>query len=110
MTVGELCDIISYMRDILQYPIPNRNCVADDELQQDIVLIMEKSLNHILGKLGTKKVLVARSLFGSTMNKYLECSTLIIDNVMFTKQQIDKILIFVETLRFRVHCVRKNIK
>jgi len=108
VTPNELCEFMSYMRDILHYPIPNKNCVVGDQLQQDIVLVMEKLLNQLLEKLGTIRALVAQSLLGMSINKYLECILLIIGNQTFMKQQIDKSLMFAETLKYKVHRVPRN--
>ncbi|XP_025191727.1 protein Smaug homolog 2-like [Melanaphis sacchari] len=108
VTPSELCEYMSYMRDILHFPIPNKNCVVGDQLQQDIVLVMEKLLNQLLEKLGMVRSLVAQSLLGMSINKYLECILLIIGNQTFMKQQIDKSLLFSETLKYKVHRMPRN--
>jgi len=97
-----------YMRDILHYPIPNKNCVVGDQLQQDIVLVMEKLLNQLLEKLGKIRSLAAQSLLGMSINKYLECTLLIFGNQTFMKHQIDKTLMFAETLKCRVRRIPRN--
>lgn len=96
------------MRDILHYPIPNKNCVVDDQLQQDIVLVMKKLLNQLLEKLSMTHYLVAQSLVGTSINKYLESAMLIIGNQTFTKQQIDTTLMFAETLKYSVYRIPRN--
>jgi hypothetical protein len=96
------------MRDILHYPIPNKNCVVGDQLQQDIVLIMEKALNQVLEKLAASRILISLSLLGTTINKYLECSLLIIGNQTFMRHQIEKTTLLAETLKFKVNNVKKN--
>ncbi|CAI6360720.1 unnamed protein product [Macrosiphum euphorbiae] len=108
VTPNELCEFMSYMRDILHYPIPNKNCVVGDQLQQDIVLVMEKLLNQLLEKLGKIRSLAAQSLLGMSINKYLECTLLILGNQTFMKQQIDQTSMFAETLRCRVHRIPRN--
>ncbi|XP_025209115.1 uncharacterized protein LOC112604349 [Melanaphis sacchari] len=108
VTPSELCEFMSYMRDILHYPIPNKNCVVDDQLQQDIVLIMGKFLSQLLEKLSMTNYLVAQSLVGMSINKYLESALLITGNQIFTKQQIDTTLMFAETLKYKVHRIPKN--
>lgn len=108
VTPNELCEFMSYMRDILHYPIPNKNCVVGDQLQQDIVLVMEKLLNQLLEKLGMVRSLIAQSLLGMSINKYLECILLIIGNQTFMKQQIDKSLLFAETLKYKVQRMPRN--
>ncbi|KAF0766130.1 Uncharacterized protein FWK35_00015775 [Aphis craccivora] len=108
VTPNELCEIMTYMRDILHYPIPNKNCVVDDQLQQDIVLVMKKLLNQLLEKLSMTHYLVAQSLVGTSINKYLESALLIIGNQTFTKQQIDTTLMFAETLKYSVHRIPRN--
>ncbi|XP_060850700.1 uncharacterized protein LOC132929389 [Rhopalosiphum padi] len=108
VTPNELCEFMSYMRDILHYPIPNKHCVVGDQLQQDIVLVMEKLLNQLLEKLGMVRSLVAQSLLGMSINKYLECVLLIIGNQTFMKQQIEKSLMFAETLKYKVHRMPRN--
>lgn len=82
--------------------------MVDDQLQQDIVLVMEKLLNQLLEKLGMIRFLVSQSLVGMSINKYLECTLLIIGNQMFMKQQIEKILMFADTLEYNVHRIPKN--
>jgi len=96
------------MRDILHYPIPNKNCVVDDQLQQDIVLVMGKLLNQLLEKLSLIHYLVAQSLVGMSINKYLESIVLIIGNQTFTQLQIDTALMFAETLKYKVYRIPKN--
>jgi len=108
VTPNELCELMSYMRDILHYPIPNKNCVVGDQLQQDIVHVMEKLLNQLLEKLGLNSFLVAQSLLGMSINKYLECTLLIIGNQTFMKHQIEKTLMFADTLKYKVHRIPKN--
>ncbi|XP_060862756.1 uncharacterized protein LOC132939546 [Metopolophium dirhodum] len=108
VTPNELCEFMSYMRDILHYPIPNKNCVVGDQLQQDIVLVMKKLLNQLLEKLGKIRSLVAQSLLGMSINKYLECTLLIIGNQTFMKQQIVQSLMFAETLKCRVYRIPRN--
>lgn len=108
VTPNELCELMSYMRDILHYPIPNKNCVVGDQLQQDIVLVMEKLLNQLLEKLGFVHSLVAQSLLGMSINKYLECTLLIIGNQMFVKHQIDKTMMFADILKYKVYRIPRN--
>lgn len=96
------------MLDILHYPIPNKNCVVGDQLQQDIILIMEKSLNQIIEKLYDTNYLVANSLLGTSINKYLECTLLITSNQIFMKHQIDKIVLFTEKLKNVIYKMPKN--
>lgn len=108
MTPNELCEIITYMRDILHYPIPNKNCVVGDQIQEDIVLIMEKYLNQLLEKLSTTRILISQSLLGTSINKYLECSMLITGNQVFMKHQVERTLVFVETLKYKVNHMRRN--
>lgn len=108
VTPNELCEYMTYMCDILHYPIPNKNCVVGDQLQQDIILIMEKSLNQILEHLYKTKFLVAQSLIGTSINKYIECTLLITNNQIFMKHQNDKIVFFGEKLKNVVHRIPKN--
>lgn len=100
---------MTYMWDILHYPIPNKNCVVGDQLQQDIVFIMEKSLNQVLEKLVATRSFVAQSLLGTTINTFLECALLILENQTFLRQQIDKITMLAETLKFKVNQVSRNL-
>lgn len=108
ITPNELCEFITYMRDILHYPIPNKNCVVGDELQQDIVLIMEKFSAQLIEKLYATRYLVSHSLLGTSVNKYLECTLLISGNQIFMKNQIDKIIFFANKLKLLVHHMPKN--
>ncbi|XP_026814009.1 uncharacterized protein LOC113554387 [Rhopalosiphum maidis] len=108
VTPNELCEFMSYMRDILHYPIPNKNCVVDDQLQQDIVLVMGKLLIQLLEKLSITHYLVAQSLVGMSINKYLESILLIIGNQTFTQLQIDTTLMFAETLKYKVYRIPKH--
>jgi len=110
VTPNELCEFITYMKDILNYPIPNKNCIVGNELQQDIVLVMEKCLNQLLEKLGAVKFLVAQSLLGTSINKYLECTLLITGNQMFMRDQYEKTLVFGKTLMYQVQQMPKVFK
>lgn len=96
------------MRDILHFPIPNKNCVVGDQLQRDIVLIMEKSLNQLMEKLAVTKYLVANSLLGTSIKKYIECSFLIIGNQIFMKHQVEQILYFSDILKHKVNHMPRN--
>lgn len=105
----KLYEIISYMQDILHYPIPNKNCVVGDQLQQDIVFIMEKYFNRLLEKLNSIRFLVAQSLLGFCINKYLECLMLIKDNQIFMKEHVEKILCFAQTLKHKIKQKHRNL-
>lgn len=108
MTPTELCEYTTYMRDILHYPIPNKNCVVGDQLQQDIACVLEKLLNQLLEKLGAIKFLVAQSITGTTINKFLECTLLITSNQVFMREQVDKSIIFAKMLKDKVRQMQKN--
>lgn len=82
--------------------------MVDDQLQQDIVLIMEKSLIQLIEKLYITKYLVANSLLGTSVNKYLECTMLISANQIFMSHQISRIVFFSEKLKNVVHQMPKN--
>lgn len=107
---NELCEFMTYMRDILNYPIPNNNCVVGDKLQQDIIVVMEKFLNQLMEKLRATKSLVAHSLLGTSINKYLECILLITKNPMFSEYQVRKSEMFASTLKYKVHGMPSNHK
>lgn len=107
VTQNELCEFITYMMDILHYPIPNKNCVVGDKLQQDIVLVMEKCLNQLLEKINTVNIFVTQSLLGTSINKYLECCSLITKNQIFMKDQYDKTMIYSQTLKHKIHQISK---
>lgn len=77
--------------------------MVEDQLQQDIILVMRKLLYQILEELDGTRCFVAHSLLGTSINKYLECSILIKGNKTFMKDQVDKTLVFVKTLKNKVH-------
>lgn len=76
------------MRDILQYPIPNRNCVAGEVLQEDIITLMQLFLTEIVRHLFSVKFLNAESALGTIIHKYTECIFLIKGNQMFMERHI----------------------
>lgn len=96
------------MQDILHYPIPNKHCIAGDQLQKTIACVMEKLLTQLLEKLETVKLLISQSLIGMSINKFLECTMLIKDNQIFMKEQVDKSLEFAKRLRYHVRRMPKN--
>lgn len=108
VTDNELCEFINYMFVILHYPMPNDNCVVGDELQQDIILVMEKFMNQLLEKLGAIEYFSAHSLLGASINKYLECALLIEGNQFFVKKQVEKTTNLAETLRYKVKQMSMN--
>ncbi|VVC24999.1 Hypothetical protein CINCED_3A013762 [Cinara cedri] len=108
VTPVELCELITYMRDILHYPIPNKNCVVGDQIQKDIVLIMDKILDHLMEKLSATRYLVSNSLLGSSINKYMECTFLIAGNQIFMKDQVEKILLFRQIIEYKVNHMPRN--
>lgn len=93
---------ITYMRKILHYPIPNKNCVINEQLQQDIIDIMDKYMNHLMKILDTVDFLAAKSKLGVIINKYLECISLINGNQTFTNHHINLLCIFEEVLKNKV--------
>jgi len=93
---------IKYMRIILHYPIPNKNCVIDDQLQKDIITVMDKYLNHLMKILDTVRFLSAESQLGNIINKYLECILLIKGNQTFKDHQIDLLSLFEDVLKNKV--------
>lgn len=108
VTPNELCEFTTYMREILHYPIPNKNCIVGYQLQQDLTRVMEKLLNQLLEKLGKTKFLVSQSLIGTTINIFLECTMLITRNQVFMKEQVDKTVIFATMLKSKVRQMPKN--
>lgn len=97
------------MKDILHYPLPNMNCVVDDQLQQDIVLIVDKSLCQFIGKLGATRYPIANSLLGTAINNFFESIYLITTNKMFTKHQIDKVIFVAELLKYHFYHIPSSI-
>lgn len=79
-----------------------------DQIQQDIVLVMEKSFNLILETLNKTKHVVAHSLLGTSINKYLECTMLINGNQVFNEEQINKVLTFNQKLKDKVRQMPRN--
>lgn len=77
--------------------------MIEGQLQQDIILVMRKLMYQILENIDITRCFVVNSLLGTCINKYLECSILITGNHMFMEDQIDIILMFVKTLRNKVH-------
>lgn len=96
------------MQDILHYPIPNKHCVAGDQLQKTIASIMEKLLSQLLEKLDTVKILVGHSLIGASINKFLECTILILGNQTFMKEQVDKTSDLAKKLKNHIRRMPKN--
>ncbi|XP_050419786.1 uncharacterized protein LOC126832834 [Adelges cooleyi] len=108
VTSTELCEHLSYMRDILHYPVPNKNCVVGDELQRDIVHVMEKILHLLVVTLRAMKTLNGHSLAGTSINKYLECCMLISGNSTFMADQVEKITVFSKLLKNKVVNSRRD--
>lgn len=97
------------MEHILYFPIPNKNCTDGHQIQQGIVLVMEKLFYQLIAKLGTIKSGVANSLIGSSVNKYLECTILITKNQIFMRNQIEKTLYFARTLKYKVCFMNRTL-
>lgn len=93
---------------ILHYPIPNKYCIVGDQLQQDIVLVMEKFMSQLLEKLGVIESFSAWSLLGASINKYLECALLIVGNHFFVKHQVETTTNLAETLRYNIKQMPMN--
>lgn len=108
VTPSELYEFIIYMRDILHYPIPNKNIIAGNQLQQNIVLVMEKCLNQLQKQLITANSFADQRSLMPSVNKYLECTLLITKNQLFTKEQYEKTLYFSEILKHKVQQMQKN--
>lgn len=108
ITTMELCEFMTYMQDILHYPIPNRHCAVGDDVQRNIILVMEKSLNVLQRKIYKTKQLTAQSLLGFSIKKYLECTLLIGSNRVFMKDQIVKTLVFAHNLKEMAYKVPRN--
>ncbi|XP_060845411.1 uncharacterized protein LOC132924993 [Rhopalosiphum padi] len=100
--LDDMSKFITYMRKILHYPIPNKNCVIDEQLQQDIITIIDKYMNHLMKILDTVEFLAAKSRLGIIINKYLECISLINGNQTFTDHHINLLCIFEEVLKNKV--------
>lgn len=97
------------MQDILNYPIPNGNCLVGDELQQDIVNVMEKSFNQLLEKLNVSRSPYSSSLLGTSINIYLKCVLQITENRAFMKHQVNQIAMFNETLKCKIYQIPRYI-
>ena len=103
VTPSELGEYITYVQDILIYPIPNKNCIIGDQLQQDIMLIMKKLLYQLLEKLSKNKKFFINSLLGRSINKYLNCTSIISKNQAFTNDQVEETIMFAEMLKNKVY-------
>lgn len=74
------------------------------QLQQDIMLIMTKSLYQLYNKINARrKVFINSSLIMSIVYKYLKCASLIYRNLSFTNDQVEKTIIFAEILKNKVN-------
>lgn len=94
---------------MLHYPIPNKHCGVGVQLQQDIVLVMEKALYHLQRKLNASNSFASLRLLRSSVNGFLECTLLITKSHVFMKDQCEKILIFAETLKYSVQKKQNQI-
>ncbi|XP_025193421.1 uncharacterized protein LOC112593272 [Melanaphis sacchari] len=103
VTPNELWEYITCVHDILFSPIPNKNCMIDDKLQEDIILIMQKLLYQLYDKISGKGKYFIHSQFGMSINKYLRCTFLISMNEAFTNNQVEKTIIFAEMLKNKVY-------
>ncbi|XP_025198147.1 uncharacterized protein LOC112596601 [Melanaphis sacchari] len=102
VNLDNMSKFITYMRKILHYPIPNKNCVIDEQLQQDIITVMDKFMDHLMKKLDTVEFLAAKSQLGVIINKYLECISLINGNQTFIDHHINLLYIFDDVLKNKV--------
>lgn len=98
----QLTEYILTVRELLELPIPNKHCVNNVELQNDLVLLMRKCLYQLLRELGATKYLVSASFLGTSINKYLECTLMIIANQLFMKDHIESTVMYAETLKEKV--------
>lgn len=96
------------MKDILHYPLPNKNIIAGSQLQQNIVLVMEKCLDQLQKQLNNANSYAAQRSLTPSVNKYLECTLLITKNQLFTKEQYEKTLYFSKILKCKVQQMQKN--
>ncbi|VVC25004.1 Hypothetical protein CINCED_3A025581 [Cinara cedri] len=103
VTPNELNETMTYMKDVLHYPLPNKNCVVDDQLQLNIVLIMEKSFGQLIEKFDAARYSVANTLLGASINNFFECIYLITGNKMFMKHQTDKLLFLCDLLKYTIY-------
>lgn len=98
------------MRQILHFPIPNKNCIDNEQIQQNIVFVMGKLFYQLIDKLDAIKYLITNTQLASSINKYMECATLITENQIFMKYQIEEILYFSNTLMYKVCFKHRNFK
>lgn len=108
VTQIELCEFLTYMIGILHYPIPNKNCIVGDKLQQDIVLVMEKCLNQLFEKIDIVNIVPTQSLLCTSINKYFECCVLITGNQIFMKDQYDKTMNYSQALKQKIRQMSKH--
>lgn len=102
-TTTHLTELVIVMRDVLECPIPNRNCVAGVELQQDIVFIMKRLTSRILREFDMIDFLFASSFLGNSIKLYMECSALVIHNQSYMKHHVDFMNFCVRVLTDRVN-------
>jgi hypothetical protein len=91
MEVSQLFNIITYMQDILQYPIPNRNCMTGEVLLNEIVIFMEYFILEINTQLFAIKFINPESVLVTIIKKYFECIFLILENQVFMGKHIKKV-------------------
>lgn len=99
---------IDFMKNALVYPIPNKNCCDDFELQDDMLLVMSKLLDVLLDRLYVMRFIKIESDVGMTIQGYLDCSSLIINNDIFTKKHIDDMIELVKKLMEKLKDIPKD--
>lgn len=99
---------MTYMEDILHYPIPNKHCVVGHQLQDDIYNVMEKCLIVLLKKIDETEFIQALSFLGKSIKKYMECVILITGNQTFMRYHVEMMSVNGDILKDKVRKMHRD--
>lgn len=111
VNIIELLEYVDYLKHILPYPIPNKNCTTIQEngkLQFEIYLLMQKIFKCLMECLEETSFFHGNSLLVSVIYKFTECVKLIHKNQLFFEYQINGVIKLPEAIWHKIKTIKKD--
>lgn len=100
--------IIKYMRQILDFPIPNRHCVLGVKLQDTIITVMSNFVMVLEPRISKISFRRANGLYQRITIMFYECVRLIRENHYFDESNIKDINSYENALTTRIKSVHDS--
>lgn len=103
----KLHEIITYMHLVVQYPIPNRHCVENDTLRDEICDVLYYCAQSLCFYINQISDLLSSGRNGKSIKKFFKCTRLIRENQIFNRIHIENIQSLEDIVRYKMNSICK---